>query len=358
MKRKSIAVGLVCLFAAGLWNCSNSPETGIDDHRSLKESLSGETINLERAVGTISQSPGFEILTNTGNTKSTTEDDRFTASITMDNLKGIYDYQINPDDSVNTITQQNRYFKKTDESDHFIIRLPKEKAADHSYLFSYSEQDTTLVNDFVITTNDFLYHYSGGINFKYLLDTRIDIEDQFAGTLKINWDLNSLTNMDYSCSYGFEQDYAVGVNFHRGDTLSFQYLLTKEDEPLYREKYTLLPKGDSTTRDREYSLLIGDIEIIRNSSSDTFQVYKGEVLQENATVEIIAQTDQQEDNVAFCLKGRDMQITFDDGTTVLLSTMMGDSLETLNTLFKSLADVYFATHLVNRMAFEIYYLNK
>lgn len=359
MKRKSIAVGLFYLFAAGLWSCSNSSDDQeINNEKSLQKSLFEQTIGLEQAIGTISRTPGFEILTNKGNTKSTSEDDRFSASITLDDLKGIYDYQINSEDTSTTVAQQNRYFKKTGESDMFIIRLPKERATNHSDLFSQTDQDTTWANDFVITTSDFLYQYSGGINFNYLLDTRIDVEDQFAGTLKIKWNLNSLTHMDYSCTYGFDKDYAVGMNFQKGDTISFEYQLTKQEEPLYREKYTLLPPGDSTTREREYSLFIGDVEIVRSSLSDTFQVYKGGVLQENATVEIITQSNEQDDNIAFCRKGRDMQITFDDGTSVLLSYLMGDSLETLNTLFESLGDVYFATHLVNRMAFEIYYLNK
>ena len=358
MKMRLIALGTLSALTIGLWSCSNNSDDPVKTNQlSLKESLNEKTVSLEQAVSEISSSKGYEILTmkessvkSGSDSDSLANDDSFhSINISIDDLKGIYDYQLD-----STHFGMHKHFTRTEDSDKFIIRLPKEKAYNRRSLFETNEADTTLVNDFVITTSDFQYNYSGGFPFNYLLDTRIDVEEEFAGALRIDWSMNSIKDLNYSSTYSFTDDYSVSTDFQMGDTIRHAYSLMQNSEIIYAEKISFIKSEESHRREREYSIVIGNIEIVRSSGSDNILVYKDGVLQENASVEVLSNDGSIEDEVAFCRKGRDLRITFDDGTTVVLSELVGDSLEILNELFGSLREVYFSTHLVNHIAFDIY----
>ncbi|MFA8433780.1 MAG: hypothetical protein ACEPOZ_04610 [Marinifilaceae bacterium] len=366
MKMKLVGYGLLTTFSMGVWSCSDSSDDSINENKlTLKESIAEKTMVLDEAVAEISSSKGYQILSlndkttaKSGIENSEEDNSLFSASITLENLKGVYDYSPSNEDTEQIGGGITKFFTQTDSSEQFIVRLPKEKATNYRTLFQVSEADSALVNDFVITTSDFLYSYTGGMGFSYLLDTRIDVEEEFAGALKINWELGSQEGMSYSSSYTFTNDLTMGIEFTTGDTTSYIYGLTQGEETLYSERISFLKSEDSYGREREYSLTIGNIEIIRSSASDEIQVFKDGVLQENAIVEVLSETNGDTELTAFCRKGRDLQITFDDGTTVVLSELVGDSLETLDEMFSSLRNVYFATHLVNHMALNIYNTQK
>jgi len=362
MKMKLMVYGLLSVFSLGVWSCSeNSENSAPENQLTLKESITEKTVALEEAVTEISSSKGYQILslnddtaTKSGVENSEEDDTMFSADITLEDLKGIYDYAPSTGDGEQVGGRIAKFFTRTGDSEQFIIRLPKEKASNHRTLFEVTEADSVLVNDFVLTTSDFLYSYSGGMGFNYLLDTRIDIEEEFAGALKINWELGPTTGLNYSSSYTFTDDLTMGIEFNTGDTTNYTYSLTQGEETLYAERISFIKSEEYYRREREYSLTIGNIEIVRSSASDEIQVYKDGVLQENAIVEVLSNSDGDNEYAAFCRKGRDLQITFDDGTTVVLSELVGDSLETLAQMFSSLRNVYFATHLVNRMALNIH----
>jgi hypothetical protein len=58
-----------------------------------------------------------------------------------------------------------------------------------------------------------------------------------------------------------------------------------------------------------------------------------------AVVEIV---DHETDPEATVCKKRDIRITFDDGTSTTVSTLIGESIADIKTLFDSLHNVYFA----------------
>jgi hypothetical protein len=76
-------------------------------------------------------------------------------------------------------------------------------------------------------------------------------------------------------------------------------------------------------------------------------------LQANAVVKVVdnASTDPE----VSVLKKRDIQITFDDGTTTTVSTLIGNSVTNIKTLYDSLHSVYFAAGIVDWIAYDIYY---
>ena len=365
MKRNIVAVGLSLLLSAGLWSCSNSSDNNSEKDLSLVQSLDIKAQDLSTAVADISASKGFEIITmdDSNSTKSgsqdgMTDDSRFSASITMDDVKGIYDY--NP--AINNETTQAKFsfqkiFERTGDSDQFIIRLPKEKATSPWNLYVTEAADSSLVNDFVITTSDFHYNYEGGMQFDYLLDTRLDVEDTYAGDLYVNWAISEDHNFKYESNYAFTDDYSVGVNFQFGDTIHYAYNLNNADGVLFGEEIQI-NKDTTNHHVMNYTLTIGNIQLMKNSTEDNLLVYRDGVLEEGAVVEVLSEDGTSVDSdIAFCRKGRDLKITFTDGSEVILSDLLGDSLDMLDTIFSSMSNLYFAEHLVNKVAWEVYYTN-
>ncbi len=76
------------------------------------------------------------------------------------------------------------------------------------------------------------------------------------------------------------------------------------------------------------------------------------ILQPGAVVSIV-DTDQDQE-VSVC-RHREIQITFEDGTTTTISALIGNSIDDIKTLFNSLHQVYFAAYVVDWIAYDIYY---
>ena len=93
--------------------------------------------------------------------------------------------------------------------------------------------------------------------------------------------------------------------------------------------------------------------IVRKSSSAA-QVYVNGVLQTKAVVTILDNDDDEDSEHSICNK-RDVQITFEDGTTATVSSLIGKSIDNITTLYTSLHQVYFAAYVVDWIAYDIYY---
>ena len=98
--------------------------------------------------------------------------------------------------------------------------------------------------------------------------------------------------------------------------------------------------------------MIGNIEFKKSSSVDSIQIFVSGVLQQNAVIEVIDSTGNSDEH-SVCYN-RDIKITFDDGSSVLLSELIGPSLDILRNLVGSLKQVYFATNIVDYIAWNIY----
>jgi len=51
---------------------------------------------------------------------------------------------------------------------------------------------------------------------------------------------------------------------------------------------------------------------------------------------------------------RELQITFDDGTSTTIKQLLGNTIDNIRTLFVSLRQTYFATGVVDWIAWDIY----
>ena len=91
---------------------------------------------------------------------------------------------------------------------------------------------------------------------------------------------------------------------------------------------------------------------MRKPLSHSVQVFLKGILQQNATVTVV---DRESDPEASVCKKRDVQITFDDGTSTTISALIGESVTDIRTIYDSLHQVYFAAAVVDWIAYDIYY---
>ena len=194
MRKNIFSVGLLFLFSAFLWSCSSSDSSTQD--QSLQDAISLSTQELNDAITQISTSKGFQIITMNGDTKSEEEEDRFSASITLDEIAGVYDYNPNLNQEEGQAKfGMNRFFERTEDSELFVLRLPKEKADRPIKLYVREDGDEDLVNDFIISTSEYRYEFDSGYNFDYLLNADIEVEEVPAGELQVEWTISDFQKL-------------------------------------------------------------------------------------------------------------------------------------------------------------------
>ncbi|MGZ2368785.1 hypothetical protein ACXR6G_03265 [Ancylomarina sp. YFZ004] len=359
MKKNIFCFGTLLLFSAVLWSCSDDSHNNLEEDLSLVQLMEVKANALTDGVVDISESKGFEIITVEDDASLKMGDgSRYAMSITLNDIKGIYDYKKGVTEQQGTTKYGYlRAFDKVDDSDSFILRLPKEKAMRPWKL--YVDEDTEYVNDFVITTNEYNYSYLGGMQFDYLLNSEIEVEDVKAGELFVDWSISENMNFDYQSKFTFVDDFSVGVEFGLGEMFTYAFNLMKGDDILFKEEVEISKSDDTNKRELEYTLTLGNIKISLNSESDTYMVYRNGELQEGATIQVVRHKYESDDaNVAFCRRGRDIKITFEDGTSIQLSELLTeDTLELMDKIFSSMHDMKFVKHIVDKVAREVYYTN-
>ncbi len=365
MKTKRIYLFLVALSVI-TWGCTTQNDLSV---KSLKTSITTNAQELSTAMDVITSSPGYQVLS-TENVSSTTGAsyvhqpyviDSTYNSIMLSDISGIYDYQAANYKRWNPSLLN--FFVRTGDSDHMIVRLPESKVKNPHYLLHYSAADTLLTNNYVIDLSDYQYKFNRYLGWDYQMASSISVSDTAAGTLQIKSSNDRTNGYNFSSEFAFANGYTTKTTYASGDTIVSSYSITKDAKTLFEEKYTATKSSTVPRhREREYSLTIGDVQIVRNSgpnSLDSAKVYVAGVLQTNAKVEIIDVTTTASDTTETCLTNhrRDIQITFDDGTVTTVSELLGSTIDNIRTLFVSLRQVYFATSVVDRIAWDVY-INK
>ena len=195
----------------------------------------------------------------------------------------------------------------------------------------------------------------------YSLASQFDVDDEYAGNLWVHATVKDYFKSKTHSKFGFTDEYFMVVETQLTDTILLRYALEDANEAtLFSEKVVLVVdvKMEMPHLHFEYELIIGDIKIVNafneNNQLEYF-VYKADELQEEAIVEII----QSGEGVAsadllFMHQNKDLKITFDDGSSVLLSELLGDSQAVLSELFNSMKELYLSQMLINKLAWQIY----
>ncbi|MDR3652745.1 MAG: hypothetical protein P4L34_07230 [Paludibacter sp.] len=373
MKTKRIYLGLV-LLSFITWSCTNKDTLGLTSQGSLKTSITANVQNLSTAMSAITTSAGYQVLATSSPTsapslvKSTVSESVTSApfvsaptdSIMLTDIAGIYDYKAAK--YKRWRPEFYNFFAKTATSSDFVVRLPQSKVINPRLLFNYTPADTLLKNNYVIDVSQYSYIFSRYF-WNYNLASTITIDSVNAGGLSIRSSRNKTNGYNFASGFTFANGYAAKLNYSTGDTILSVYNISKGNTTLFEEKYTAIKDSASRHREKQYSLIIGNVQIIRNPTKwnnglDSAKVYVNGVLQTKASVKFIDVTSKS-DSTEFSIMShnRDLQITFDDGTTKTVSELLGSTITDIRSMFVSLRHVYFATSVVDWVAWDVY-INK
>jgi hypothetical protein len=343
---------LVAAFLSAFMISCNKNES-VTESSTLKQSVNQGTLDLKVAMNTIAASKAFSILTVNDGLKSFTETDSvYKVYINLDTVKGAYDYK--PVEKFDRWGKSLiKFFDKTAENDAMIVRMPLAKVENPKSLRHFAPEDTLLTNNFSITVSEYHNNYNNYHDFDYILSSAISVDDVSAGNLNIKYIVSPAKGVQYASQFAFDGSYTANYKYDSGDTTVSSFSIKGDDKVLYEEKLLTI-KNDSLWfgREHQYILTIGNVQIIRKSATHGVEIYLDGVLQANAVVAII---DNGEDSEVSICKKRDIQITFDDGTTTTVSALIGSSIDSIKTLFDSLHQVYFGANVVDWIAYDIYY---
>jgi hypothetical protein len=348
MKRNIVIIGIV--FGIIGWSCSKI-ETSQSQQLGLKQAVEMNTTAINTAISNISRTEGYQLLSSSADpTAKDLNAGVFKDSITLGLVAGIYDYQPDTINLHHNLYYPFRLFKKTGTSDKMIVNLPQRLIFHPRYLHNYNSSDSVQKNDFTISASDYHLYYNSRNNLDYKLTADLTLKTVDIGSFDIAESSSSFNDQSYSSNYTFTGGYTIGTTWQTGDTTKSTFALLKDNSALLKET-TVFIGTDFHKRERQYDLTIGNIDIKRGSGIDSIQVYLDGVLQKTAGAKI---TDSADTTGSICNK-RDILLTFDDGTTTKLSTLIGPALTELKTLISSLHDMYFAENVVDYIAISIYY---
>ena len=367
MKTKNFYL-VVCILGLFTWSCNktDSLKTPGTPQVSLKSALTTGVQDLSTAVTSITGSAGYQVVN--GPTDLVTKSmvvspwDTVTHSILLADIAGIYDYKAVKFRWMHFDSM--RFFNKTKDTTVMVVRLPEEKVKGSRKLLSYSPADTLLVNNYKITVSDYKYSFSHSIGSSYQMASAINIKGVAAGTYKIQYSKNKVTGYHFSSEFDFPNGFITKTYYTPGDTAISVYAISNGKKTLYEEKYTAIKTAATggKHREREFSLTIGDVMIVRElghqqASLDSAKVYVAGVLQVKSKVEIVANSSTPSDDTDNCFTNhkRDLKITFDDGTTKTLSELAGSVITNIGDLFTSLRQANFGTAIIDMVAWDVYF---
>jgi hypothetical protein len=351
---RSSKLGVILVILTGMfaWQCSKMANSNTPQSTSsLKATINTSAQNLSDAVAAISQTYGYKVLSLNENStlKSTLAPVTFQDSITLAKIKGVYEYQ--PSSYRHwCFACFDRLFKRTGDSNDLIVKMPSVKVFYPAKFRMVTQSDSSLKNNLVIDASDYHYYFSMGMLWDYKLAANVTLNDTAIGNIGIQSSRSSHSTYGYSSSYGFPNGYGVSVNVKSGDTATSSIALTGNSGTLLKETVNRFKPDSVHFRRQEYILDIGNIEFKKMSGVDSFMIYVSGVLQTHAKVQVVDTTEAAE---SIC-DGRDLKITFDDGTTTTLSALLGPSLTVLKSLVVNLQNVFFATNVVDYIAFNIF----
>ena len=350
MKTGNRIYAILLLLSLLLWSCerNNSNLETI----TLKQSIIESSAELNDAMQAIASSKAFSLLTvSESQAKSASGDSIYRVYIGLDQIKGVYEYQ--PVTAFERGISLIKYFNMTAENSNMVVRMPLKKVERPGSLRHYEDADSVLTNNFSISVSEYHNNYNSYRDYDYILASIISIDDEVAGALNIESIVSPSSGTDYKSGYSFTDGYSAQYKYLSGDTTVSGFGIFKDDVLLYEEmRQTIRNDTARFGREHNYTLSIGDVQIVRKSGVFAPAIYVGGVLQTNAVVEII---DRESDPEATLCKKRDIRITFDDGTVTTLSELIGGSVENIKVLFDSLHNVYFAAYIVDWIAYDIYY---
>jgi hypothetical protein len=336
---------LISILVVGLtaWQCSR-----MDSKSDLKLSFQNNVEKINTGIAKISNSPAYQLITLSGD--PTKSDLSYSDSITLAIVAGIYDYQPDTIPHYRYFYFPYKLFKKTGDSEHMIINLPQKLVYHPRYMHYYNPKDTVPPNNFTIDASDYHIYINWWQSYDYKLTADLKLDNEDLGNMDIGSSASSYKDHNYSSTYNFPENYSITTSWETGDTSKSSFAFKDGNGTLLEESSVIVRTG-FRYREKQYTLSIGNIDIVRTTGIDSMQVFLDGVLQSQAAVKIY---DTSDTTATICHK-RDILLTFDDGTTAKLSELISPALDKLRTLIDSLHSMRFAKNIVDYIAGSIYY---
>jgi len=313
---------------------------------SLRNALDESSVKINKAMTVISDTRGFQLMTASDQTKS---GEIYNDSIELDMIAGIYDFK--PETYMCHHDMRPRWiFEKTGESEMLVVNIPQKMIFHPRYLYLNNPEEVAEENDFTITASEYHNYFSYFRRYDYRLMAGFTIGTEDIGTLEVTAAGSNFTDGNYASEYNFTDEYSVFVSYAKGDTSISSFSLKEGEEILMGEESVFIWK-DFRKSERKYTLTVGDVDIVRSTGIDSIQVFLNGVLQSTAAAKI---TDEDETEGSVC-RHRDILLTFDDGTSVKLSELIGPALETLGTLIVPMREMNCARRVADYIAMSVYY---
>jgi hypothetical protein len=350
---KKIVIAMTVGIALMAWSCSKV-ETS---NGGLRQSVEKGVADISHAVSTISGTTGYQLLTMNDNAAKS--DFTFNDTINMKMVSGIYDFQ---PDTIMRFHDFSPYklFKKTGESANMVVNLPEMLVMHPRHLLFFDMKDTVYPNNFTITATDYHLYFNWWHNYEYKLSAGLTLNNEDAGSMDVSSTSTSQHTNSYASSYAFNDGYHIGTMWQDGDTATSSFFLSQASDTLFKEtsifiwNYNQEDKGmmhNNHDAERLYDLTIGNVEVKKSVGIDSIQVFVAGVLQNHAA-QII--TDQSDTTASICHK-RDVLLSYDDGTTAKLSELLAPIKAQLKTMRDSLRSMYFSKHIIDYIAYSIYF---
>lgn len=348
--------------------CNSTTDLKNDEDASLKLSLQNNASILSSAVGEISSTPDFQMMSGISGNSSmvstlnaqlappATNTPVDSVKIQLADIAGTYNY------SWTKVKKGQfnimRFFDRVANSSDMIVKLPAQKVKNPAALFSYQPKDSLLTNNFEAQITEYLLKRSKLTGFEYNLKSSLKLDNAALGMLNIQTTRNKMNGYNYSSAYKLSSGYNIVCQDISGDTVISVYSITKDNKTLFEEK-TSTYKIDNGKNKREklYSLTLGNVKIVRKMGLNSFEnakVYLDGVLQTNAKVEIVV-INPADDEQTIVKQKREIKITFDDGTSTTIKELTSNTIDKIGEIFRSVRQAYFATDIVDRIAQNVYW---
>jgi hypothetical protein len=349
-------------------SCNGTTDLKTDETASLKTSLQNNAVTLSTAVGEITNTPDFQMMSGISGTKSTVTNLGMqlapsaadakvdSVQISLADILGNYNY------SWTKVKKGQfsimRFFDRTANSTDMIVKLPATKVKNPAVLFIYQPKDSLLGNNFEVQVSNYLLKKSTVTGFSYNLKSSLKLDNAALGMLDIQTSKNKMNGYNYLSSYQLSSGYNIVCQNISGDTLTSVYSIAKDNKTLFEEKTsTYKVDNGKNTREKVYSLTLGNVKIVRTLGLKSFEnakVYLDGDLQSNAKVEIVV-INSSDDDQTVLKQTREMKITFEDGTSKTIKELTNNSIDKIGEIFRSVRQAYFATDIIDRISQNIYW---
>jgi len=256
---------LISAIALLSWSCTSEIRMV-----QLQSSLDKSLQTLSTALQKITSSEGYQVLATPAVTTTdaakvyTPFIDSTYNSILLADIVGEYEYN-----KANTYKRWKQpitnFFSKTaDNASLMIVRLPEEKIKRPNSIFVYNPADTLLTNNYVFSLNKYDYKFNRYLGWTYDMASNINVKNVDAGNLNIQSSSSKEAGYKFASEFAFTNGYTLKSNYTTGDTAVSVYAIYEGSKVIYEESFTAVKtEANYRHREREYSMTIGDVKIIR-----------------------------------------------------------------------------------------------